>query len=56
MEEITDLEAFIDHYYNRHTMEDDTGHVATQHNNPNKRKKTDSSTDTDDLGTVSSLA
>ena len=46
--ELTDLEGFIDHYHLQNKMDPEPGK-----NTPNpKRKKTDSSTDTDDLRTT----
>ena len=46
MENLTDLEAFIDHYYQLQA------NMNPDPENPNKRKKKDSSTDTEDLPTI----
>lgn len=48
MDEITELEAFIDWYYSE-TMETHTGSPQHSSSNPNKQKKKDS---TDDLWTT----
>lgn len=50
MADLTDLETFIDQYYYRQDKMDNTSDTPSK--KPNKRKKKDSATDTNDLQTT----